>query len=281
MRQLQLFTTAQLATMRDTTRRRNYSAEAEEFRREHQRHRVWGMTQRHARKLRSIYGHMPSDEELTAGWHDRGAVASASGTSEQAHSRPAALPESAPSMPEQIVPEQIVPEQIVPERAVSGQVVPGQVVPGHTVPETAVAGRVATVDAAGGRHEHSVAAGGQVTESESALEEAVVVAAPVRRPPATRCRNWFREKGGRLRVRGGDAAVRPGGKPPDSVERPRFAPSAGDCPVSWTTRFARSPPLRWRLPTGDQYRRFRDSRWRILIGRSVNGSRLHTAAAIC
>jgi hypothetical protein len=54
MRQLQLFTTAQLATMRDRTARRNYSPANEEFRREHERHRAWGLTQRHAEKLRRI-----------------------------------------------------------------------------------------------------------------------------------------------------------------------------------------------------------------------------------
>jgi hypothetical protein len=52
MRQLQLFTTAELAKMRDRTASRNYSAERDEFRREHERHRAWGLTQRHAAKLR-------------------------------------------------------------------------------------------------------------------------------------------------------------------------------------------------------------------------------------
>jgi hypothetical protein len=56
MRQLELFTPAQLATMRDRTRRRNYSAAAEGFRDAHQRHRAWGLTQRHARKLSRLYG---------------------------------------------------------------------------------------------------------------------------------------------------------------------------------------------------------------------------------
>jgi hypothetical protein len=147
-----------LATMRDTTKRRNYSAEAEEFRREHQRHRVWGMTQRHARKLRSIYGHIPSDEELMAAWHDRDAAASASAMSEQANSRPLVRSESTPSMPEQ------------------------------TVPETAVAER----GAVGRQPGLGIGAGGQATES----EPAVVAAVPVRRAPARPCRNWFRERAG-------------------------------------------------------------------------------------
>jgi len=42
VRQLQFFTSAQLAQMRDRTASRNYSPEGEEFRREHKRHRDWG-----------------------------------------------------------------------------------------------------------------------------------------------------------------------------------------------------------------------------------------------
>src|SRR5689334_5819074 len=52
MGQLALFTKAQLTEMRDPTRSRHYSPEAETFRREHERHRTWGLTQRHAQKLR-------------------------------------------------------------------------------------------------------------------------------------------------------------------------------------------------------------------------------------
>ena len=52
MRQLSLFTTGQLAVMRDRTAARNYSAERDAFRREHERHRSWGLTQRHAERLR-------------------------------------------------------------------------------------------------------------------------------------------------------------------------------------------------------------------------------------
>ena len=52
MRQLQLFTTAQLAAMRDRTASRRYSAEGERFRRQHERHRAWGLARRHAERLR-------------------------------------------------------------------------------------------------------------------------------------------------------------------------------------------------------------------------------------
>ena len=54
MRQLQLFTTAELARMRDRTRSRNYSPERDEFRRAHERRRAWGLARRHAEKLRRL-----------------------------------------------------------------------------------------------------------------------------------------------------------------------------------------------------------------------------------
>jgi hypothetical protein len=56
MRQLQFFTTAELTVMRDRTRSRNHCPERDQFRREHERHRAWGLTQRHARKLRRRHG---------------------------------------------------------------------------------------------------------------------------------------------------------------------------------------------------------------------------------
>jgi hypothetical protein len=52
MRQLQFFTTKELAAMRDRTASRGYSPAGEEFRRVHERHRSWGLIQRHARTLR-------------------------------------------------------------------------------------------------------------------------------------------------------------------------------------------------------------------------------------
>src|SRR4051812_9935476 len=56
MSQLQLFTTTQLAGMRDRTASRNYSPVRDEFRREHERHRAWGLKRRHAEKLRRLHG---------------------------------------------------------------------------------------------------------------------------------------------------------------------------------------------------------------------------------
>src|SRR5215217_5330547 len=54
--QIGLLTRVQVDSMRDRTRRRNYSAAAEQFRREHARRREWGVAQRHARKLTRLYG---------------------------------------------------------------------------------------------------------------------------------------------------------------------------------------------------------------------------------
>jgi hypothetical protein len=56
MRQLQLFTPAALAEMRDRTASRNHSPAGDEFRREHERHRAWGLIQRHGQRLRRLRG---------------------------------------------------------------------------------------------------------------------------------------------------------------------------------------------------------------------------------
>ena len=54
--QLQLFSRPVTAALRDRTRARNYSAEKEEFRRDHARDRKWGLKQRHALKLCRSHG---------------------------------------------------------------------------------------------------------------------------------------------------------------------------------------------------------------------------------
>ena len=56
MRQLQLFTTAELAVIRDRTASRSYSPAGDQFRREHERHRSWGLARRHAERLRRLAG---------------------------------------------------------------------------------------------------------------------------------------------------------------------------------------------------------------------------------
>jgi hypothetical protein len=63
MAQLQLFTSAQIAATRNRTKARNYSPAGDLFRREHARHREWGLQQRHARKLTRLYGSVAAAEE--------------------------------------------------------------------------------------------------------------------------------------------------------------------------------------------------------------------------
>jgi hypothetical protein len=53
-RQLELFTRSELASMRDRTRARNYSPEAEQYRLDHKRHRDWGLAQRYGRRLMEL-----------------------------------------------------------------------------------------------------------------------------------------------------------------------------------------------------------------------------------
>ena len=55
-RQLSLFTTAQVAVMRDRTASRNYSPQRDEFRRRHEEHRARGLARRHAARLNRIRG---------------------------------------------------------------------------------------------------------------------------------------------------------------------------------------------------------------------------------
>jgi hypothetical protein len=104
--QLELFTSAQLAAMRDRTRRRNYSAEAERFRDAHQRHRAWGLTQRHARKLSRLYG---STANASAAFRRRAEELA----SPSAPPRTAEPTASEPVAPEPVAPELVAPEQVV------------------------------------------------------------------------------------------------------------------------------------------------------------------------
>ena len=85
MRQLQFFTTAELAKMRDRTKSRSYSPAGDEFRRIHERHRAWGLKRRHAERLRQIQAARAS------------AALTAASTSTK-HDR-AAQPASAPAAP--------------------------------------------------------------------------------------------------------------------------------------------------------------------------------------
>src|SRR3954452_15633138 len=61
-----LFSRAEITRMYDATRRRNYSAAGERFRKEHQRHRDWGLEQRHRKKLCDLYGSVEAAEAHSA-----------------------------------------------------------------------------------------------------------------------------------------------------------------------------------------------------------------------
>ena len=53
---MSLFDRATTTAMRDRTKSRNYSPERDEFRRDHERRRYWGLKRRHAEKLRQLHG---------------------------------------------------------------------------------------------------------------------------------------------------------------------------------------------------------------------------------
>jgi len=130
--QIGLFTRAELATMRDTTRRRNYSAEAEQFRREHERHREWGLAQRHARKLSRLYG---STANAAAAFQRRAdelrspSVPPRAAASTSRESVGPESPASVPAPPEPAGPKAIGSELVKPEPVKLERVVPEPVEP--------------------------------------------------------------------------------------------------------------------------------------------------------
>ncbi|MEV6851120.1 hypothetical protein, partial [Actinoplanes sp. NPDC051411] len=69
MAQLEFFSRSQVASWRARTLARNYSPEAEQFRREHERHREWGLRQRHGRRAMNLrlYGDVVAPADRTGG----------------------------------------------------------------------------------------------------------------------------------------------------------------------------------------------------------------------
>lgn len=63
MQQLSLFSRAELAEMRDRTKRRNYSPDHDTFRRDHQRRRDHGKAQRHAARIYQVFQQSCDDRE--------------------------------------------------------------------------------------------------------------------------------------------------------------------------------------------------------------------------
>jgi hypothetical protein len=132
--------------MRDPTKRRNYSAEGEEFRREHAEHRDWGLEQRHARKLRLLYGSVEAAwaafdervEELP--WQicsapiDKEAGPPPEAGSDIMTETPPARP--IPALPETALPETALPETALPAAAMPEGVTPGTAPPAAAGPDT-------------------------------------------------------------------------------------------------------------------------------------------------
>jgi hypothetical protein len=108
--QISLFTVAQTVSMRDSTKRRNYSAEAERFRREQAGRRAWGLTQRHARKMRRLHGSVAAAWES---YHDRADEVPSAASSVRAC-------EAGPPTP--VTPTPVTPEPVTPEPATPGRV---------------------------------------------------------------------------------------------------------------------------------------------------------------
>jgi hypothetical protein len=157
--QISFFTAAQTAAMRDPTKRRNYSVEAEEFRREHAARRDWGLQQRHTRKMRRLFG---STTAAWAAFHERieelQSPACPAPADDQAGSpaRTASVPvtETPPARPVPALPETalpaaarpapIPPETIPPETALPKNALPAAARPGTGLPRTGLPGTGST-----------------------------------------------------------------------------------------------------------------------------------------
>jgi hypothetical protein len=95
---LSLFSRSEVSRMRDRTAARGYSAEKEEFRREHQRHRDCGSRQRHTRKLvRLGWSASEAWAAVTAGDDQRRRATPARPQPEDPASAPHSKPTSAPT----------------------------------------------------------------------------------------------------------------------------------------------------------------------------------------
>jgi hypothetical protein len=120
-----LFDSAQLAVMRDPTARRNYSAEAEQFRREHERHRAWGLKRRYAEKARRAAGGHNGSRKRSVTAQD-----------------PSPWPASAPAAMQ---------SPASPGRAPAGQITAGQSTAGQSTAGQSTAGQSTAGPAANGQ----------------------------------------------------------------------------------------------------------------------------------
>jgi hypothetical protein len=100
-----VFGRSEIAGMRDWAAARNHCPERDAFRREHERHRAWGLRRRHAAKLRHVRQHQPAPPTAPASRddHTRPAAADRRPLTRQAEtpqvsSAPAATPCAAATM---------------------------------------------------------------------------------------------------------------------------------------------------------------------------------------
>ncbi|XVU22295.1 hypothetical protein ACQPZJ_34175 [Actinoplanes sp. CA-054009] len=129
MAQMQLFTRAKTAELRDPTKARNYSPSAAEFRRDHEKRRAWGLKARHAQKLQRLFGSVAAAEA-----HFRQAAQQRkmitppqpTPTSQTIPERPAAHPRTAVQFADDAPPDQIAPDEVAVDEAQPGQVAFGE-----------------------------------------------------------------------------------------------------------------------------------------------------------
>jgi hypothetical protein len=155
-RQLELFPRDQLARMRDRTKSRRHSAEAERFRCEHKRDRDWGLAQRHGLKLWRLRRERAAaaSEALATDGPEAGSALNypaPSPVAQLAHTEPpSATPEGQPPSPAQPTP---TPEEQPPSPA---QHVSALEVPARDSAQPALAEMEATdPDSAAGQSTHT------------------------------------------------------------------------------------------------------------------------------
>jgi hypothetical protein len=133
MRQMQFFSSAELAAMRDRTASRRYSAERETFRREHERHRAWGLARRHADRLRRAHSRPGQPAAEPTGKSRE--VAQLAARAAEACSPSPSVPE--PSSPGPSVPEPSSPGPNYPESPSLGHAIPSPAMGAPAKPSTA------------------------------------------------------------------------------------------------------------------------------------------------
>jgi hypothetical protein len=227
----------ELAVMRDRSASRKYSPEGEAFRREHERHRAWGLTQRHAERLRRSRCRVRGGQILTAIGEGPGGSSQDPPTTSDRHAKRFAAAVPVPKSVLELQPEhepqreseldpgdkpQREPELHPPEAATRT----GTGVGVGAAPEAQAAARAGTATTAQAATEARAAPGAQAPTGTGARAGAAPeaqaatgtgVAAAPEAEAATRARAAAEARA----AAGGDAATRAGAAP-----RPRPPPRA-------------------------------------------------------